>query len=125
MVKPYLWLQTISSHYFLIFIKSLGLQVCSSSLSVCSMVPRDPFPILAQLWWWTSEKKEWSQFHHSFCSKSTPDLFPSHFIEFICSSFLAGFGLFVRQHLADVVWTELHMLVCSTKTLKCSQKKYE
>ena len=51
-------------------------------------------------------------------------LFPFNFIKFICSSFLAGFGLFVRRHLADVVWTELHMLVCSTKTTNC-HKKYE
>ena len=94
---------------------------------------------------WKSEKKEWSRFHHSFCSKSTLDfnffpISPNLFVDpfwlwtfcSFCSKsvtyflsissnlfarlFLAGCGLFVQQHLADVVWTEPHMLVCSTRT---------
>ena len=71
-------------------------------------VAKRPFPILA-LACCGKWEKEWSRlylFQNHF-------LFPFNFIFYL----LVFCGLFVQPHLADVVWTELHMLVCSTETL--------
>ena len=77
-------------------------------LKKSSKLPRDPF----QYWHWPAVASERKNGLDCICSKNH-FLFPFNFIFYL----LVFCRLFVQPHLADVVWTELHMLVCWTETL--------